>query len=178
MSGRALGNREATHTSALKGRNIRKGRPAMPQSLSKILLHVVFGTKSRADLIPGSVEAGLHAYLAGACRGQGAEAFRVGGTANHVHIACTLPRTVTVSGLVQQIKQSSSVWMKGPGRGRREFQWQGGYGAFSLGQSQLPSLLAYIDRQKEHHERTTFKEEVRELLARYGVDHDERYLWE
>ena len=149
----------------------------MPQSLSKVLLHIVFSTKNRADLIPGSVEAGLHAYLAGACRGQGAEAFRVGGTANHVHIACTLPRIRTVSDLVQQIKQCSSVWMKGPGRGCREFQWQGGYGAFSLGQSQLPSLLAYIDRQEEHHERTTFEEELRALLSRYGVECDERYLW-
>ncbi len=150
----------------------------MAQSLSKILLHMVFSTKTRELLIPESVEDDLHAYLAGACRAQGAEAYRVGGTANHVHIACTLPRTMSVSELVQQIKQTSSAWMKAENRGCQHFAWQAGYGAFSLGQSQLPELLRYIERQREHHERYTYKEELLRLLAKYGVDYDERHLWD
>jgi REP element-mobilizing transposase RayT len=150
----------------------------MPQSLSKVLLHLVFSTKNRGDLIPDSVEGDLHAYLAGACRGQGAEAFRAGGTANHVHIACTLPRTLTVSKLVQEIKQASSAWIKTQDPACAGFQWQAGYGAFSLGQSQLPSLVRYIERQKEHHARTTFKEELLALIRKYGVAFDERYIWD
>jgi len=79
----------------------------MAQSLSKILLHLVFSTKNRANIIPNAIENKLHAYLAGVCRANGSNAFRVGGTANHVHIACTLPRTMTISKLLEEIKKSS-----------------------------------------------------------------------
>jgi len=150
----------------------------MAQSLSKVLLHVVFSTKRRERMIPESVRDELHAYVAGACRQQGAEAFRVGGTTDHVHIASSLPRTLSVSTLVQQVKQSSSAWMKTRGPAGRGFQWQAGYGAFSLGQSQLPALLRYIDKQEEHHVRATFQDEFLALLQRYGVEYDARHLWD
>ena len=150
----------------------------MAQSLSMVLLHLVFSTKNREPFISESLQDGLHAYLAGACRGQGSEAFRVGGTEDHVHIACTLPRTLAISELLEQIKRPSSRWMKERDAGCRDFRWQGGYGAFSLGMSQLDDLTAYIDRQKEHHKKVTFKEELRRLLEKYGVDYDERYVWD
>jgi putative transposase len=150
----------------------------MAQSLSKVLLHLVFSTKGRDCLIPASVQDDLHTYLAGACRGLGAEAFRVGGSADHVHIACSLPRTVTVSDLVQQIKQTSSRWLKERDPACRGFQWQAGYGAFSLGQSQLGALLRYIDRQDEHHAKVTFRDEFLALLKRYRLEYEERYLWD
>ena len=150
----------------------------MAQSLSRVLLHVAFSTKGRERLIAESVRKELHAYLAGVCRGQGADAFRVGGTADHVHIACTLPRTVSVSTLVQQVKQASSAWMKARGPVGRGFQWQAGYGAFSVGQSQLPALLRYIERQEDHHAKATFQDEFLALLRKYGVKYDERFLWE
>ena len=150
----------------------------MSQSLSKILLHVVFSTKSRNDLIPADRMKDLHAYLAGACRGHNSEAFRVGGTENHVHIACTLPRTLTVSKLLEEIKKSSSQWMKTHDSQCREFSWQAGYGAFSLGQSQLEAVIRYIDRQMEHHQRKSYKEELLELLHKYKIEYDEKYLWD
>ena len=117
----------------------------MPQSLSKILLHIVFSTKNRIDMISPDIMQGLHAYLAGACRVHGSNAYRVGGTENHIHIACTLPRTLTVSKLLEEIKKSSSIWIKDQDQGCKEFTWQAGYGAFSLGQSQLDMLISYID---------------------------------
>ena len=120
----------------------------------------------------------LHAYLAGACRGVGVEAFRVGGTDDHVHIACTLSRTLKVSGLLEEIKKSSSAWVKGQEGGSGKFAWQGGYGAFSLGPSQLPALVRYIEKQKQHHLTKTFEEEFLDLLEKYGVDYDKRYLWD
>jgi len=150
----------------------------LAQSLSKILLHLVFSTKDRLDLIPADVAGDLHAYLAGACRSQGSEAFRVGGTANHVHIACTLPRTVPVSALLKEIKQSSSAWMKEKDSRCARFAWQAGYGAFSLGRSQLGAVVRYIDGQEEHHKKRSFKEELLGLLRKYGVQYDERYLWD
>lgn len=150
----------------------------MPQSLSKVLLHVVFSTKNREKTIPGHLRAKLHAYLAGICRAKGSEAYRVGGTEDHVHIACTLPRTLTQAKLLEEIKKPSSIWMKQQEGGSRNFSWQAGYGVFSLGQSQLPTLLQYIDNQEQHHRTKTFKEELLELLVKYNVDYDEKYLWD
>jgi REP element-mobilizing transposase RayT len=150
----------------------------MPQSLSKVLLHVVFSTKNREKTIPVNLRSALHAYLAGICRAKGSEAFRVGGTSDHIHIACTLPRTLTMAKLVEEIKKPSSIWMKQQEGGPPNFSWQAGYGIFSLGQSQLQTLLQYIDHQEEHHRTKSFKEELLELLDKYCVEYDEKYLWE
>ncbi len=150
----------------------------MSQSLSRVLLHLVFSTKSRRRLISESVRPRLHAYLAGACRAIGSEALRVGGTEDHVHIACTLPRTLTVSDLLAEVKRSSSAWMKQQKDGCPDFTWQAGYGAFSLGQSQLTAIVRYIDHQEEHHRSQSLKEELRELLQRYGIAPDEAHLWD
>ena len=120
----------------------------------------------------------LHAYLAGICRMHDSEAFRVGGTENHVHIACTLPRTLSVSKLLEEIKKSSSIWIKNNDSRFQGFAWQAGYGAFSMGQSQLDRLIHYIDTQKKHHQRKTFQEELLELLHKYEIKYDEKYLWD
>jgi len=150
----------------------------MAQSLSKVLLHLVFSTKNRERWIDAKVRDGLHAYLAGACRAVGSDAYRVGGTDDHVHLACSLPRTLSVSKLLEEIKKSSSSWVKTHGSKYAGFSWQSGYGAFSLGQSQLPAILRYIDGQEEHHRKQTFKEELVDLLTKYGVEYDETYLWD
>ena len=150
----------------------------MPQSLSKILLHLVFSTKNRRPWIDEAIRDDLHAYLAGTCRAIGSDAYRVGGTEDHIHIACSLPRTLTVSKLLEEIKKTSSAWVKKKGPRYAGFSWQAGYGAFSLGQSQMPSLLTYIDGQKEHHQTRTFKEELVAFLAKYGIEHQEEYMWD
>jgi len=150
----------------------------MAQSLSKILLHVVFSTKQRQPWIDDRRRPRLHAYLAGACRYVGCEAYRVGGTADHVHIACTLPRTVAASKLMTEIKASSSAWVKAECPDLGLFSWQAGYGAFSLGQSQLPALLRYIDNQQEHHRSRTFQEELLDMVRKYQAKHDEAQMWD
>jgi REP element-mobilizing transposase RayT len=150
----------------------------MPQSLSKVLLHVVFSTKNHERLITPDIQPKLFAYLAGVCRANGSEAYRVGGTEDHVHIACTLPRTLTISKLLEEIKKSSSAWIKGQDPRLRDFAWQAGYGAFSLGQSQLGHLLRYIQNQAEHHRKKSPKEELLEILRKYEVPFDERFLWD
>jgi REP element-mobilizing transposase RayT len=150
----------------------------MPQSLSKVLLHVVFSTKNREKTICKQLRSALHAYMAGICRARGSEAYRVSGTDDHIHIACSLPRTLTMAKLVEEIKKPSSIWMKQQDLGTPKFAWQSGYGIFSLGQSQLPALLQYIDNQEEHHRTRSFKEEFLELLEKYGVEYDEKYLWD
>ena len=148
----------------------------MPQSLSNILIHVVFSTKERRRLIGAAVEPELHRYLASVCRACGCPAHEVGGTGDHVHLVCTLARTVPVSRLLEEIKKRSSKWIKTKGRPYRLFSWQRGYGAFSIGQSQLAALKRYVAGQKEHHKKRSFKEEFLALLARYRVAYDEQYI--
>ena len=146
--------------------------------MAKIILHLVFSTKNRNRWIGDSVRPALFAYLAGACKAAGSRIYRVGGTEDHVHIACTLPRTLALSKLMEEIKKSSSAWIKKQDDSFKFFAWQSGYGAFSLGKSQLPQLLGYIDNQDEHHRSRTFKEEFQDLLNRYNIEHDKRYLWD
>jgi REP element-mobilizing transposase RayT len=98
--------------------------------------------------------------------------------ADHVHLAVDLARTVTLADPVKKVKQTSSVWIKEQPGGSKSFEWQVGYGAFSIGQSQLAALLEYIGTQEEHHRTKTFQEGYLILLAKYGMQGDERYLWD
>jgi REP-associated tyrosine transposase len=150
----------------------------MPQSLSNILLHIVFSTKDRRPLIRPDVESELHRYLASVCRACDCPAHEVGGTEDHVHVICSLARTTAVSDLLEEIKKRSSKWIKTKGAGYRLFSWQRGYGAFSIGRSQLPAARRYVAGQKKHHRRRSFRDEFRTLLERYGVSFDEQFVWD
>jgi len=102
----------------------------------------------------------------------------INGTVDHVHILFALGRVITIADLVEKIKTGSSKWIKTKGREFRTFHWQKGYGAFSIGQSNVTLLKRYILGQKQHHQRVTFKDEYRKFLAAYGIDYDERYVWD
>lgn len=150
----------------------------MPQSLSHVILHIVFSTKNREPSLDAGIRPRMHAYLATVCRDCDCEAYRVGGVADHVHIATGLARTITPADLLEKIKKTSSAWIKQQGDQYRSFFWQSGYGAFSIGRSQLDSLIRYVDNQERYHRNKTFQEEYRELLRKYEVDFDERYVWD
>ena len=150
----------------------------MPQSLDKVLLHLVFSTKDRFPCLGASVRPALHAYLATVSRNAGCECPRAGGVADHVHLAIQFPRTMTIAALVEELKTASSKWLKTQAPELSGFGWQRGYGVFSVGPSDLDALLAYIDRQEEHHRTRTFQEEYRAFLAKYRVEYDERYAWD
>ena len=102
----------------------------------------------------------------------------IDGTSDHIHILFSLARVVTIADIVEEIKTNSSKWIKTKGREFKNFHWQRGYGAFSIGQSNLATLKRYIRNQKEHHRHVTFQDEYRKFLAAYGIDFDERYIWE
>jgi len=150
----------------------------VPQSLSLIIVHVTFSTKDRVPCLGASVRPALHAYLATVARNAGCECYRTGGVADHVHLAIRLPRTLTVAALIEELKTSSSKWLKTQYHELSGFAWQRGYGAFSVGPSNLATVVRYIDNQEEHHRTRTFQEEFRALLTRYGVEFDERYVWD
>ena len=153
----------------------------MPQSLNKVILHMVFSTKERVPLIDTEIRPRLHAFMATVYRDIAppqSQAYRVGGVKDHVHIAGTLPRTVTISKLFEIIKKESSIWIKNQGAKYRDFYWQSGFGSFSVAPSQLDQLIRYIDNQKEHHKTVTFQDEFRSLLHKYNIEFDERYVWD
>jgi len=150
----------------------------MPQSLSKILVHLIFSTKGRERMIRPPVEDELYRYMATVCETCGCHAYRIGGTEDHIHILLNLSRTRMPADLVEQVKEESSKWIKTKGPEYRAFAWQNGYGAFSIGQYQFDHVLRYIDAQKAHHRRRGFQDEFREFLMRYEVEFDERYVWD
>ncbi len=124
----------------------------MPQSLARVVLHVVFSTKNRVPFLKDlELRARLHAYVAGVLQEIGCEPILIGGVEDHVHILCNLSRTVTIAGLVEEAKKSSSKWMKEQGPAYGDFYWQGGYGAFSVSQSNVEQVRAYVAGQEEHH---------------------------
>src|SRR5580698_283934 len=150
----------------------------MPESLSSVLIHVIFSTKDRAPLLDAEMRPKLYAYLAGAARGCGCECYRIGGVADHVHLAIRLSRTLTISDLIRELKSPSSNWLKNQSPALSNFAWQRGYGAFSVSFSALEELRHYIDTQEEHHRTRTLQGEYRLFLKKYEVEFDERYVWD
>lgn len=125
-----------------------------------------------------SVRPALHAYLATVARNNGVECYRVGGVADHVHLAVCLSRTITMANFVEELKTSSSKWLKTQSPDLVGFSWQRGYGAFSVAPAHLEDLLRYIDNQVEHHRAHNFQDEYLGFLKKYGIEYDEQYLWD
>jgi REP element-mobilizing transposase RayT len=150
----------------------------MPQSLSKVIVHIIFSTKDREPFLDSNVRARCMLTWQQCAATFGGELVRVGGVSDHVHIVTTLPRTLSQAEMIEQIKKASSKWIKEVDTRYRPFFWQRGYGAFSVSPSQLEAVLQYIEAQQEHHRTRTFQEEYRELLRKHGVDFDERYVWD
>ena len=150
----------------------------MPQSLSSILIHATFSTKDREPLINPDIERELFPYMATILHTAQSPALIIGGTSDHVHLLFSLSRTKAVADVIADVKADSSKWIKGKGAPCVKFYWQTGYGAFSIGQSNVETLRRYIALQREHHRKRTFQDEFRELLGRYRVPYDERYVWD
>ena len=151
----------------------------MPQSLTHLLVHLVFSTSGRhAFLTDPALRAELHDYLGGLVAHHGGKSLGVGGVADHVHLLVVLPKTLALCDLVRDLKRGSSLWLKKRDNSLRNFAWQGGYGAFSVGQGEVELVRAYIAGQEQHHRKRTFQDEYRGFLTKYGIDFDERYVWE
>jgi len=150
----------------------------MPQSLSSILIHLIFSTKNREPFLSPDIDIELYPYVATIFKAMKSPALIINGTSDHVHTLFSLSRVLTIADLVEEVKTESSKWIKRKGPTFRNFHWQSGYGAFSIGQSQVPTVKRYIRRQKEHHRRVTFQNEYRKFLKVYEVEYDERYVWD
>jgi len=141
----------------------------MPQTYAANFVHCVFSTKDRQGLIPETLQEKLHAYLLGIANNLGVTLMAVGGTTNHVHLLVSLPPVLPLAEVVQKLKANSSRWI---GEHGISFEWQKGYGAFSVSPSLLSAAQSYIRNQKQHHRRRTFEDEFLTLLKQSGVAYD------
>ena len=146
----------------------------MPHTYCTNLIHCVFSTKDRADLIAEGIQERLYAYIFGIARKLEIEILALGGTANHIHVLMALPAKHSLSTTVRNLKANSSRWMSENGP---RFSWQEGFGAFSVRSSQAPSVKRYIRNQAEHHEKRTFEEEFVILLKKSGLAYDPQYVF-
>ena len=151
----------------------------MPQSLAKILVHSVFSTKDRRPFLRDrSLREELHRYLGGILAHHDCQPIIIGGVEDHVHILSTLSRTILAADMIKEVKRGSSIWLKTKGLDLKDFEWQRGYGMFSIGFSQVDDVRDYIAGQDEHHRKVSFRDELRQLLTRYEIEFDERYVWD
>ena len=151
----------------------------MAQSLSRLWTHLIFSTKNRFPFLTDkTIRTDMHAYLATRLREEDCETLIVNGVADHVHALFALSRTHSIADVVKEIKRTSSGWVKERSAKLAKFHWQGGYGAFSVSESNLEEVVRYIENQEEHHKRVTFQDEYRAFLKAYGIEYDERYVWD
>ncbi len=151
----------------------------MPQSLSNVLIHVVFSTKHRRPFLrTPELRGTMTGYIVGILRNIQCPSLLTGVVEDHVHILCSLHRTVAISKLVEEVKTGSSLRIKEESPALCDFHWQNGYGAFSVSPSNLEQVEAYIGAQEQHHRKRSFQEEFRLILERHGIEYDERYVWD
>ncbi|MGG7550340.1 IS200/IS605 family transposase [Chryseobacterium arthrosphaerae] len=150
----------------------------MPQSLVKNYVHIVFSTKYRNDFIDEEIEQELYSYIAVLCRDFECRALQIGGTDNHIHILCRLSQKIPLMKLVQEVKAYSSKWIKTKGKKYENFFWQDGYGAFSVSEKDVQMITNYIKKQRQHHQKQDFKNELIGILEKHKMDYDEKYLWD
>lgn len=148
----------------------------MPQSLARVPVQLVFSTKNREPVLREELDERLHSYLAGILKSEGHTPIKVGGFDDHVHMLYGLSRTQTISKSVEVVKAGSLYWLRQ--QGLEDFHWQNGYGAFGVSESNVPSVVRYIENQREHHKAVSYQDEFRALLKEHNIEFDERYLWD
>ena len=148
----------------------------MPQSLHQVYGHLVFSTKNRAPKIHAAIEKKLYAYICGILQNLDGSVIAINGMSDHIHILFRAAKNHTDIEVVQKIKGSSSKWVQE--QGENNFQWQKGYAWFSVSAKNLDAAKQYVDSQKEHHAKVSFKDELLKILRASGVAFDEQYLWD
>lgn len=150
----------------------------MAGTFTQIALHFVFSTKHRAPLITPDRRDELYKYIGGIVRNEKGVMVEIGGMPDHLHLLCLLHPTMSTSEIMRLVKANSSKWINDqPGRTTR-FEWQDGYGAFSVSKSILATVAQYIRQQEEHHRSKSFQEEFLEFLKKHEIEHDPRYIWD
>lgn len=150
----------------------------MANTYSQVNIHCVFAVKGRENLITKSFREDLHRYMSGILKNDGSFPLAVNGWLDHVHVFFELPMTMAISDQMRMLKATSSKWINDNKLVKGKFSWQEGYGAFSYAKSQRDVVINYIKNQEEHHMKQSFKQEYLELLKKFEIPYDERYIFE
>ena len=150
----------------------------MANTYTQIYIMVVFGVHRRQKLIRNEIESEIYKYITGIIQNKEQKILQINGMPDHIHILITLKPNCSLSDLVRDIKSNSSKFINEKKLFLGKFQWQVGFGAFSYSHSQIDDVINYIKNQKEHHKKISFKEEYKKLLESFGIDYDERYIFE
>jgi REP element-mobilizing transposase RayT len=150
----------------------------MSHTYTSLLFHMVFSTKHRRPIIEAEWRARLHQYLGGTVRGLDSVALEIGGMADHVHLLVSMHQSYSVADFLRDLKANTSKWVNESALLRSRFEWQRGYGAFTVSKSQMEQVRRYIQNQEKHHRKMTFEEELIKLLDAHGIEYDPRYVFE
>ena len=148
----------------------------MADTYTSLLYHIVFSTKNRAPIITKDIKSPLYEYIGGVVRSERGSLLEIGGVEDHVHLLARFKPISAIADTIRLIKTNSSKWLNESIVSDR-FQWQTGYGAFTVSKSTLADVSRYIRNQPGHHRKHTFKEEFIRLLELNDIDYDEKYLW-
>ncbi len=146
----------------------------MSHTFTTSYFHCVFSTKERRASIPAELQPRIWSYIGGIAKQNGFKAISIGGVEDHVHILLSLPPTMPLSKAVQLLKGGSSKWIHDNLPTMKLFSWQQGYAAFSIGVSDIERTTAYISKQKSHHKRIDYREEILLFLKRHNINYDEK----
>ena len=149
----------------------------MAQSLSKLFVHLIFHIKSNSCTIRNQEKHELYAYMGSIIKDNESMPILINGVEDHVHVLCIMSKNIALAKLVEEIKRHSSRWIKTKNIYYSGFSWQGGYGGFSVSPSLQEKTKNYIEKQEEHHQKLTFKDEYLLFLKEYGIEFNEQYLW-
>ena len=150
----------------------------MPQSLAKIYIHLVFSTKNRERGLDDAIRPDLHACMGGTLKGLDCIPLEINTELDDAHLLFLLSRKECVSDVTGAVKKSATDWLRTKDERYRQFYWQAGYAAFSISQSGVDDVRAYIQNQHLHHATRTFQDELRSFLKKYEIEYDERYVWD
>ena len=148
----------------------------MGHSYISSIFHCTFSTKERRRTIHHDFRPRLWAYIGGVARKNDMTPLAVGGTDDHAHVLVSIPARLAVARAVQLIKAGSSKWVHDTFPRHQQFEWQEGYGAFSVSMSHVPATIIYIENQEAHHRTMSFEEEFLSFLRKHGISYDERYV--
>jgi len=147
----------------------------MPQSLTKIYVHLVFSTKNREPNLHKDELSNIHAYIVKTLADNHCYVEAIGGTTNHIHILFQQNKNISLSEVVRIVKSYSSKFIS---QTHHNCYWQDGYAAFSVSQTVIENVKQYINGQEEHHKHVSFQEELLSFFKAQGIEYDERYLWD
>ena len=149
----------------------------MAQSLSKLFVHIIFHVKNNQVKIRKQDKTDLYAYIGVIIKDNESIPIIINGVEDHIHILCVMSKNIALAKFVEEIKRHSSRWIKTKDSHYAKFAWQGGYGGFSVSPSLHDTTKRYIENQEEHHRKKSFKEEYLWFLKEYGIEYNEKYLW-